>query len=146
MTKLLTTAATLSLLSISLARADSTNKETIMKTNQPIEVQGIVLEAGEHVFKLVEPNSDLTIVSIYNADQTRLEGVLMGMPAYRTNIDDKLFAVSQRNGNEPAVLRAWYFPNDNDGVEFHTAVKASQVAGKSKHNQQSAGSSENATR
>lgn len=143
-------AATFGLLSISLApltRAETANKETVMKTDQPIQVQNIVLEPGEHVFKLTQPNSDETIVSIYNADQTHLEGLIIGMPAQRQEIDDKLFAVSQPEGNQPAVLQDWYFPGDNNGVEFRTAAMPANVAhaSKSKRNQPSAGPSENAT-
>jgi len=143
-------AATFGLLSISFAplmRADNANKETVMKIDHPVQVQNIVLTPGEHVFKLTQPNSDHTIVSIYNADRTHLEGLLMGLPAYRPDIGDELFAISQPDGNQPAVLHDWYFAGENSGVEFRTVSTPGNVAhaSKSKRNQPSAGPSENAT-
>lgn len=143
-------AATFGLLSISLApcmRADDFNKETVMTINRPLQVQDVVLAPGQHVFKLTQPNTDHTIVSIYNANQTQLEGVIMGMPAYRLDIDDKMFSVSQPVGNQPAMLHTWYFAGNNSGIEFRTMTTSGQLAhaGKSKPNQPSTGPSDNAT-
>ena len=36
------------------ARADEWNKKTILTFNQPVELPGIVLQAGTYVFKLVD--------------------------------------------------------------------------------------------
>jgi len=115
-------------------RADNTDKETVMTIDRRLQVRNIVLDPGEHVFKLVQPNSDQTIVSIYNSDRTHLEGLLIGMPAQRLDIDDKLFTISQPDGNQPAVLHAWYFAGDNSGIEFRVMAMPVQVASKSKRN------------
>ena len=150
MNRFKTAVATFGLLSISLApsvRADDTNKETVMTINRPIQVQDIVLAPGQHVLKLTQPNSDHTIVSIYNASQTQLEGIIMGLPAYRLDITDKLFSFSQPTGNQPAMLQTWYFAGDNSGIEFRALTTSRQLAqaSKSKRNQPSTGPSDSAT-
>jgi hypothetical protein len=149
MNRFQTAAAACGLLGFSLASsalASDLNKETTLTVDQPIQVQGVLLAPGQHVFKLAQPNADFTLVSIYNADQTQLEGTLMGIPAYRVNIDDKLFTVSQPSANQPAVLQAWYFPSSNTGVEFRSGGKTGQVAHtNTKPGQQNSGASENAT-
>ena len=54
-------AAACGLLGFSLAssaRASDLNKETILTVDQPIQVQGVLLAPGQHVFKLAQPNFD----------------------------------------------------------------------------------------
>jgi hypothetical protein len=116
------TAATLGLLSASFVpslRADDNNKETRMTINGPLQVQDTLLAPGQYVFKLSEPDSDHSVVSIYSADGARLEGIVMGWSAYRTDAGDKkLFTISQPQGNQPAKLQTWFYPGDNFGLEF----------------------------
>src|ERR1700720_4209391 len=112
------TAATLGLLSaffVPSMRADESNKETHLTINQPLQVQDILLAPGQYVFKLIEPG----VVSIYNADGTQSEGIILGWSAYRVDAGDKtLFTVSQSQGNQPATLKYWFYPGDNFGLEF----------------------------
>ena len=118
MNRLKTTTAMLGLLAAGFApsmRADDSNKETRITINQPLQVQDVLLAPGQHVLKLIQPG----IVSIYNADGTRPEGVILGWSAYRIDAGDKkLITVSQSQGNQPATLKYWFFPGDNFGLEF----------------------------
>jgi hypothetical protein len=59
-------------------RADEWNKETHLTINVPLQIEDTVLAPGEYVFKLVEPETDRDIVSIFNSDGTRLETTIMG--------------------------------------------------------------------
>jgi hypothetical protein len=96
-------------------RADDSNKETRITIDQPLQVQDVLLAPGQHVLKLVQPG----IVSIYNAEGTRPEGLILGWSAYRIDAgDNKLITVSQSQGNQPATLKYWFFPGDNFGLEF----------------------------
>jgi hypothetical protein len=141
------TAVALGLLSANCVpslRASDTDKETRITITQPLQVQDTLLAPGQYLFRLTQPNSSLTVVSIYNADRTRLEGIIMGWSAYRVEADDQsLFSISQPNGNQPAQLQSWFFPGDNYGVEFATTGKGGEVARASKSGgkQQNAGSS-----
>jgi hypothetical protein len=75
MNRLTITTTMLALLTAALApsmRADDNNKETIINTNQPLQIQDVLLAPGQHVLKLLQPG----VVSIYNADGTRSEGII----------------------------------------------------------------------
>jgi hypothetical protein len=112
------TAATLGLLSASFVpsmRADESNKETHLTINQPLQVQDTLLAPGQYVFKLIDPG----VVSIYSADGTQSQGVILGWSAYRTDAGDKkVFTISQPHGDQPAKLQTWFYPGDNFGLEF----------------------------
>ena len=90
-----------------------------MTINAPLQVQGTLLSPGQHVFRLTQPDTSLNVVSIYNAETNRLEGIVLGWQTYRVDAGDKqLFTIDQAHGNEPAQLKQWYYPGDNFGVEF----------------------------
>jgi hypothetical protein len=115
-------AAMLGLLAAGLApslRADDLNKSTHVTISQPLQVENTVLAPGEYIFKLLLPESSRGVVSIYSADGSHPLGIIAGLPAYRLDPTDKeLFTVSQAEGDQPAVLKSWYFPGDNSGIEF----------------------------
>jgi hypothetical protein len=114
-------------------RASDTDKETRLAIDHPLQVQDTLLAPGQHLFRLTQPNSSLSVVTIYNADRTRLEGVITGWSAYRTAADDQnLFSICQPDGNQPAKLQAWFFAGNNYGVEFSVAGKASEIGHVSK--------------
>jgi hypothetical protein len=119
--------AMLGLLTAGLApsmRADDSNKETRITINQPLQIQDVRLAPGQHVLKLIQPG----IVSIYNTDGTRPEGLILGWSAYRTDAGDKkLIIVSQSQGNQPANLEYWFYPGDNFGLEFPIEKPAAAI-------------------
>jgi hypothetical protein len=123
-----TTAATLGLLSAYLvpcARANDWNKETHLTINVPLQIQDTILAPGEYVLKLVEPDTDRDVVSIFNSDGTRLETIIMGWSTYRADAGDKkVFTISEAHGNQPATLQSWFYPGDNFGVAFPAAKRA----------------------
>jgi|SRR5580692_1147583 hypothetical protein len=125
MTGFKTTAAMLALFAASFApsvRASGHDKETRLTIDQPLRVQNAVLAPGEYIFKLTSPNSNHSVVSIYNADGSRLEAVVVGFSVYRADAGDKKsFTVSESQGNQPRALKSWFYRGDNFGVEF--AVK-----------------------
>jgi hypothetical protein len=110
-------------------QADDRDKETRLTTNQPLQVGNILLAPGQYVFKLI----DQDVVSVYNADGTQPQGIILGWSAYREDAGDKqLFTVSQSQGNQPAALKYWFYPGDNSGVEFSTKTLASGQVARSK--------------
>jgi hypothetical protein len=95
-------------------RADDRNKETLLTTNQPLQVRGILLAPGQHIFTLIAPG----VVSIHSTNGTA-EGIVLGWPSYRVDAGGKeLFTVSEVQGNQPAMLKDWFYPGDNSGLEF----------------------------
>jgi hypothetical protein len=123
-------------------RADDRDKETRLTTNQPLQVGNILLAPGQYVFKLIDPG----VVSIYNADGTQPQGIILGWSAYREDAGDKkLFTVSQSQGNQPAALKYWFYPGDKSGLEFSAkTLEAGQVA-RSKKKGPAAGAADGAS-
>jgi hypothetical protein len=80
------------------------------------------------VFKLIELGGNSNVVSIFNSNGTRLETIMIGLPAYRDNAgDNKMFAISDPEGNQPATLHSWFYPGDDFGVEFRAAKRDNEV-------------------
>ena len=65
------------------AHADESDQATTITFNQPIQIPGQVLPAGSYLFKLANPDSDRTIVQIFNADRTVLYATLQTIPTDR---------------------------------------------------------------
>jgi hypothetical protein len=120
-----------------VSQADEQTKETHMSINGPLQVRDILLPPGQYVFRLTEPDLDHSVVSIYNAQTNRLEGTIIGAPAYRLAADDKhLFTISQPQAGQPAKLQTWFYPGDNFGVEFPRQPKAMETVNAIKSNGQ----------
>jgi|ERR1700737_2227392 hypothetical protein len=99
-------------------RADESERKTIVTLNDVIQVPGEVLAAGTYVFKLLDSN-DLTLVAIYNADETQLITTLKGIATSRIQTPDKtILQFEERSPGQPEALTAWFYPGDDSGVEF----------------------------
>jgi hypothetical protein len=99
-------------------RADESDRKTIVTVKQPIQVPGQVLPAGTYVFKLLDSN-DLTLVAIFNADETHLITTVQGISDLRVQTPDKtILQFEERPSGQPEALKAWFYPGDNSGIEF----------------------------
>ena len=111
------------------SRADEQTKETHVSINGPLQVRDTLLAPGQYIFRLTEPQTDRTIVGIYNSQTGRLEATVIGLPAYRVKADGKdLFTVSPPQADQPAKLQTWFYPGDNVGIEF-PQVKITTMTG-----------------
>jgi hypothetical protein len=100
------------------SRADESDKKTIVTVNGAIQVPGKVLPAGTYVFKLLDSN-DLTLVAIFNADETHLITTVQGISDSRVQTPDKtILQFEERPSGQPEALKAWFYPGDNSGIEF----------------------------
>ena len=99
-------------------RADESDKKTIVTVNEPIQVPRKLLPAGTYVFKLMDSN-DLTLVAIFNHDESHLITTVQGIPEVRMETPDKaILQLEERPSGQPQALKAWFHPGDNFGVEF----------------------------
>jgi hypothetical protein len=118
------TTAMLSLLAAGCApsmRADERDKDTRLTINQPLLVRDTLLAPGQYVFKLIAPG----VVSIRGADGTSGR-IVLGWPAYRVDRGGKeLFTVYEVQGNQPTMLKDWFYPGNNSGLEFSAGPLAS---------------------
>jgi hypothetical protein len=100
------------------SRADESDKKTIVTVNGAIQVPGKVLPAGTYVFKLLDSN-DLTLVAIFNANETHLITTVQGISDSRVQTPDKtILQFEERPSGQPEALKAWFYPGDNSGIEF----------------------------
>ncbi len=103
---------------LSNAKADEWNKETKITFGNPVEVPGRVLLPGTYVFKLDESSTDRQLVEIYN-DNDRLVTTIPGIPDYRDDATSKtVITFSEGRQNAPEEVHEWFYPGENDGVEF----------------------------
>jgi hypothetical protein len=112
------------------ARADESNKKTIVTFSQAVEVPGKILPAGTYTFLLMDSPSDRHIVQIFNADGTQIVTTILAINDYRLQpTGQTVMKFSERPGDSPDALRAWFYPGDTFGQEFvYPKARAIQLA------------------
>jgi hypothetical protein len=112
------------------ARADTWTKKTVITFSQAVEVPGKILPAGTYTFQLMDSPSDRHIVQIFNADGSQIITTILAINDYRLQpTGQTVMKFSERPGDSPEALRAWFYPGDNFGQEFvYPKVRAIQLA------------------
>ena len=115
-------------------RADTAfSKRTVVTFNQPVEIPGQVLPSGTYTIELYESFGNRHIVRIYNADRSQLIATVLAIPNRRlTPTEDNVIKFTERPGNAPDALKAWFYPGESSGQEFvypkARALELAQVA------------------
>jgi hypothetical protein len=101
-------------------RADTAfSKRTVVTFNQPVEIPGQVLPSGTYTIELYESFGNRHIVRIYNADRSKLIATVLAIPNQRlTTTGDNVMKFTERPGNSPDALKAWFYPGESTGQEF----------------------------
>jgi hypothetical protein len=118
------------------ANAQSTfNRKTHVTFSGSVEIPGRVLPAGTYTFQLnVLPGNQTSIVQILNEDGTRTIANLLTITDYRLTPTDKtVMTFSERAGDRPNALRAWFYPGENFGHEFAYPRKRAQQLAAANH-------------
>lgn len=112
------------------ARADESNKKTIVTFSQAVEVPGKVLPAGTYSFQLLDSPADRHIVQIFNADGSQIITTVLAINDYRLQpTGQTVLKFSTSTGDSPDALRAWFCPGDTFAQEFvYPKVRAIQLA------------------
>jgi hypothetical protein len=112
------------------AQADTWSKKTVVTFSQPVEIPGKILPAGTYTFQLLDSPSDRHIVQVFNADGSQIIATILAINDYRLQpTGDTVMKFSERPGDAPDALRAWFYPGDNFGQEFvYPKVRAIQLA------------------
>src|SRR6202521_5390831 len=115
---------------LSSARADTWDKKTVVTFNQAVEVPGKVLPAGTYTFQLLDSPSDRHIVQIFSADGTHIITTILAINNYRLEpTGETVMRFSERPGDSPDALKAWFYPGDNFGQEFvYPKSRATELA------------------
>ena len=102
-----------------MAKADERDQTTILTFSQPVEIPGQTLPAGTYRFVLVNTETSLNTVQIFNADRTKLYATLNTVPASRTEATgDTVVSFAERASGQPAAIKTWVYPGMTDGHEF----------------------------
>src|SRR4029077_1222797 len=85
---------------------------------------------GTYTFQLLDYLSDRHIVQIFNADGSHIIATILAINNYRLEpTGETVMKFSERPGDSPEALRAWFYPGDNFGQEFvYPKVRAIQLA------------------
>jgi hypothetical protein len=98
---------------------DEWNKKTLLTFSQPVEIPGVILPAGQYVFKLADSNANRHIVQVFNADQDQIFATILAIPHYRMQPADKtLILFDERRADQPQAIHAWFYPGALYGQEF----------------------------
>ena len=101
-------------------KADEFNKKTTMTFSAPVEISGRTLPAGTYVFKTLQSDQDIIVITDHN-DQ-RFVALVKAIPVQSTVIPGKTevqLSEGTRSGTE--VMRAWFYPGYTTGWEFPAA-------------------------
>jgi len=112
------------------ARADTLDRRTVIKFNEPVEIPGQVLPAGTYTVELFDSFGYRHIVRFYNSDRSKLLATVLAIPNYRlTPTGNTTMTFAERPANAPNALKAWFYPNDKFGQEFvYPKARAVQLA------------------
>jgi hypothetical protein len=104
---------------MTVSRADTWDKKTIVTFSDDVEIPGRILPAGTYVFKLFNSTSDRHIVQIWSADENQILATIQAVPSYRFDTPDRtIFEFDERLGSLPMALHTWFYPGDSTGQEF----------------------------
>ena len=105
--------------SLSVVRADTWDKKTIVSFSQPVEVPGAILQPGKYVMKLVDSQSDRHVVQFTNERQNHVYATTIAVPAYRTQVTGStVITFYEAAAGQAEPIRNWFYPGDNFGQEF----------------------------
>jgi hypothetical protein len=119
-----------------MAHAAEPAKQTQFSTNGPVEVPGMMLDTGQYLFKLIEPEAQRNVlqvfetVQLWTGDDTRLLSTMLTMPNYDLPSTDKtVFTFFERGSQQPKALRIWFAPGRRYGQELvYPKAQAAELA------------------
>jgi hypothetical protein len=125
-----TTAALVLTAGVAMAQGIVPDRSTIVTISAPVSVPGVVLPAGEYLFRLADSNTNRNIVQIYSKDRSKMFATLIAIPAQRNEArGDAVVTFSETPANQAPALRFWYFAGEKAGNEFaYPRDKAIEIA------------------
>jgi hypothetical protein len=98
---------------------DAWNKKTTLTFNQPVELPGVILPAGQYVFKLADFATSRNVVQVFNAEEDQIYATILAVPSYRMDPADELVILfEERRSDQPQAIHAWFYPGELYGREF----------------------------
>jgi len=106
------------------------DRKTILTFSEPVELPGLILPAGQYVFKLADSLSSRHIVQVFNADEDKIYATILAIPHYRmTPADKTVILFEERRADQPQAVHAWFYPGETYGQEFvYPRIRALELA------------------
>jgi hypothetical protein len=97
---------------------DARDQDTIVIVNEPITIQGTLLQPGEYEFSLMVWTANRNVVRIF--DQNRhLVTTKMAWPIFRRGVTNQTqFTFFESSPEQPPALRTWFSPGYHYGFRF----------------------------
>jgi hypothetical protein len=97
---------------------DPRDQDTIVIVNQPIMIQGTLLQPGEYQFSLAISFANRNVVRIF--DQNRhLVTTKLAWPIFRLGVSNQSqFTFYESSPEQPPALRTWFSPGYHYGFRF----------------------------
>jgi hypothetical protein len=111
------------------AHADESSESTKITFSAPVQIPGQVLPAGTYLFQQADPNGDLNLVQIFNADRSVLYATVQTVSAERSEpaAHTAITLTEPETGNP--VLVNWFYPGRLIGHEFvYSKQQEQQIA------------------
>jgi hypothetical protein len=114
------TAAALALTAgVATAQVMVPDRSTIVTISAPVSVPGVVLPAGEYLFRLADSKTNRNIVQIYDKDRTKIFATLLAIPAERNEPSgEAVVTFRETPADQAPALKYWYFAGEKAGNEF----------------------------
>lgn len=95
------------------------DRATIVTISAPVSIPGVVLPAGEYLFRLADTQSSRNVVQIFDKDRTKIFATLIAVSALRDEPSgEAVITFRESPANQPPALRYWYYAGEKAGQEF----------------------------
>ncbi len=103
------------------ASADQRIRRTVIDVPYPVQVDDFVLQPGEYVIRLADPAASISLVQILSADEKTVVATVQGISVTRSLVSAKTeFWFAQTPKGKPRIVRAWFYPGVETGIEIVT--------------------------
>jgi hypothetical protein len=115
-------------------QADEWDKKTIITVNTTVQLPNTTLPPGTYTLKLMQSDSNRHIVTVWDKDGMHLITTVLAIPNYQlTPTSKSKFIFWETPADQPAALRAWFYPGDNFGQEFAYPKKVADQLSSATH-------------
>jgi hypothetical protein len=117
---------------IPAARAGQEEHRTVIDVPYAVQVDQVVLRPGEYVIRQPKSSASVNLVQILSSDEKTIVATIQGIPITRQHSSEKTeFWFWKTSRGKPRVVRAWFYPGEELGVEVVSKDHAAgRLAGK----------------
>ena len=112
------------------------DRSTFVTISAPVSIPGMVLPAGEYLFRIADSQTNRNIVQIYDKERSKIFATLIAVAAERNEpSNESVITFRETPANEAPALRYWYYAGEKTGQEFaypkSQAIKIARASGES---------------